>query len=50
VRANPWIELVATEYGGHLGFLGRSPHRLWIDAVIIEWIQTAGVKHGLLRA
>ena len=23
VRSNPWIQLMATEYGGHLGFIGR---------------------------
>ncbi len=28
VRANPWIQLVATEHGGHLGFLGREPEPL----------------------
>ena len=27
VRSNPRIELIATEHGGHLGFLGRRPHR-----------------------
>jgi uncharacterized protein len=38
VKANPHIQLIATEYGGHLGFIGRRPHRLWVDAVIMEWI------------
>ncbi|MEO8591927.1 MAG: alpha/beta fold hydrolase [Candidatus Solibacter sp.] len=40
LRANPWIRLVATEFGGHLGFIGRSPHRLWLDGVIMEWIES----------
>jgi len=39
VRANPLIELRATETGGHLGFLGRLPHRLWLDETILEWMQ-----------
>jgi predicted alpha/beta-fold hydrolase len=39
LRAHPAIELVATEYGGHLGFLGRRPHRFWVDEAIMEWIQ-----------
>jgi hypothetical protein len=39
VRRNRWIELIATEYGGHLGFIGRRPHRLWADAAIMEWIR-----------
>ena len=38
VRSNPRIELLATEHGGHLGFLGRSPERFWADAAIMEWI------------
>jgi len=38
VRANPWIELLATEHGGHLGFLGRRPHRFWLDEAIMEWV------------
>lgn len=42
VRANPWIQLLATRYGGHLGFIGRAPHRLWLDGVIMEWIIGAG--------
>jgi predicted alpha/beta-fold hydrolase len=37
-RRNPRIELVATEHGGHLGFLGRRPHRLWADHAIMYWI------------
>ena len=27
VQSNPRIQLIATEYGGHLGFIGRRPHR-----------------------
>jgi predicted alpha/beta-fold hydrolase len=38
VRSNPWIQLVATEFGGHLGFIGRHPYRLWSDEVIMKWI------------
>ena len=38
VRANPPIMLLATEYGGHLGFLGKSPHRFWADDAVMEWI------------
>lgn len=38
VRGNPWIERLSTEHGGHLGFLGRRPHRFWLDTVIMEWI------------
>ena len=38
VRSNPWIELVAVEHGGHLGFIGRSPNRFWADQAIMKWI------------
>ncbi len=50
VRSNPWIELMATEYGGHLGFIGRAPHRLWSDAVIMEWITGAAIKKSPLES
>jgi predicted alpha/beta-fold hydrolase len=38
-RANAAIQRVITDYGGHLGFLGRHPHRFWLDDAIMEWIQ-----------
>jgi len=38
VRSNPAIEVRATDHGGHLGFLGRRPHRFWLDETILEWI------------
>ena len=42
VRANPRIELVATESGGHLGFLGRGADRFWLDRVVLDWIGRQG--------
>jgi predicted alpha/beta-fold hydrolase len=44
VRENPWIERIATEHGGHLGFLGRHPHRFWLDAAIMEWLAERDVQ------
>jgi predicted alpha/beta-fold hydrolase len=38
IRIHTTVHLVATEYGGHLGFLGRLPHRFWLDDAIMEWI------------
>jgi predicted alpha/beta-fold hydrolase len=35
---NPQIEQCVTDHGGHLGFLGRKPHRFWLDETIMEWI------------
>jgi predicted alpha/beta-fold hydrolase len=36
---NPSIQLVATDHGGHIGFLARGAPRFWADAVAMEWIQ-----------
>jgi predicted alpha/beta-fold hydrolase len=47
VRANPSIEVLATEHGGHLGFIGRWPHRLWADDAIMEWIVTQSATKSL---
>lgn len=44
LRSNPLIELLATEYGGHLGFLGRAPNRFWVDRAIMEWILSRNAK------
>jgi predicted alpha/beta-fold hydrolase len=38
VQHHPTLQLAVTEYGGHLGFLGRKPHRFWLDHAIMEWI------------
>jgi predicted alpha/beta-fold hydrolase len=38
VRSNPCIQVIATRYGGHLGFLERGPHRFWVDRSIMNWI------------
>jgi hypothetical protein len=37
-RSNPYLTLVATEYGGHLGFLQRHGRRFWLDEAVTEWI------------
>jgi len=42
VRTNPFVTLLATPHGGHVGFLGRSPHRFWADAAVIDWIRQIG--------
>jgi hypothetical protein len=44
VRSNSRIELLATEHGGHLGFIGRKPQRFWADQAIIGWIQRKDAK------
>jgi predicted alpha/beta-fold hydrolase len=39
LRNNPNLRLIATDYGGHLGFLQRHGRRFWIDEVVTEWIE-----------
>jgi predicted alpha/beta-fold hydrolase len=39
LRGNPHLTVIATEYGGHLGFLQRHGRRFWIDEVVTEWIE-----------
>jgi hypothetical protein len=36
-RTNPNLELVATDHGGHLGFVARGKERFWLDPVVIGW-------------
>jgi predicted alpha/beta-fold hydrolase len=47
-RQNPCLQLLATENGGHLGFLAKGRPRLWLDHAIMEWIgriEGQGTKH-----
>jgi predicted alpha/beta-fold hydrolase len=50
VKSNPNIELIATEYGGHLGFIGHRPHRFWVDAEIMEWILARSAMKSAVAA
>jgi len=38
VRANRCIRLLTTDHGGHLGFIGETPHRFWANEAIMDWI------------
>ncbi len=37
-ETNPALTLVATERGGHLGFLARGKVRFWLDGYALDWI------------
>lgn len=37
-RTNPYLRLVATEHGGHIGFLHRHAPRFWADEVVLEFL------------
>ncbi len=38
-ETNPALKLVATEYGGHLGFISRRSPRFWLDGFVLDWIE-----------
>lgn len=38
IAANPNLELMATQYGGHLGYLTRSGHRFWLDDAALDFV------------
>jgi uncharacterized protein len=44
---NRYIKHCVTAHGGHLGFLGRQPHRFWLEEAILEWVASQnGVVAG----
>jgi predicted alpha/beta-fold hydrolase len=38
-RTNPNLTLVATDHGGHLGFVSRTTPRFWLDPLILGWTE-----------
>lgn len=47
IRTNPYVRLLATEHGGHLGFLSRTRPRFWIDQAVLEWIESVRAPHEM---
>src|SRR5262249_48235666 len=41
VPDNPAIRLLATEHGGHVAFLSRTPPRFWAAWQVVRFLQTA---------
>jgi len=39
IAANPNLTLIATDYGGHLGFLSKRPPRFWVDHAVLDFIR-----------
>jgi hypothetical protein len=35
---NPHLRLLATDHGGHVGFIARRRPRLWLESVVVEWL------------
>jgi predicted alpha/beta-fold hydrolase len=46
---NPHLRLMASDYGGHLGFLSRRRPRFWVDEVVLEWIEAAARHPALVN-
>jgi predicted alpha/beta-fold hydrolase len=36
---NPHLRLLATEHGGHVGFISRGAPRLWLERILVEWLE-----------
>lgn len=39
-ETNPNLQLIATDHGGHVGFIARGPDRFWVDGQILAWIKS----------
>jgi uncharacterized protein len=39
IASNPCLRLLATEHGGHLGFLNRRAPRFWLDRAAMEFVR-----------
>jgi predicted alpha/beta-fold hydrolase len=44
IASNPNLRLIATEHGGHLGFLSRRAPRFWADEVVMQFVN--GVRES----
>lgn len=53
-RLSPSTQLVVTERGGHLGFIGkaqpRDPDHFWIDWRVLDWVKRCSVVKAQLSA
>jgi hypothetical protein len=46
IAGNPHIRLIATDHGGHVGFIARSQPRFWVDPVIRAWMELVRNKRA----
>ena len=49
-RTNSSLQLLATQYGGHLGFLSKDRPRFWVDVQILEWLNEIGYAAEFARS
>jgi hypothetical protein len=50
ISSNPCLRLIATEHGGHLGFLSRHAPRFWIDEVAIDFFRSVSGEAAAAEA
>jgi predicted alpha/beta-fold hydrolase len=50
IWTNPHLKLVATEAGGHLGFLSRRGPRFWVDEVVVDFITQTVLSANMTEA
>ena len=50
IWTNPYLSLIATEHGGHLGYLSRRGARFWVDEIAIDFMKTAVTAPGARHA
>ncbi len=46
---NPHLRLIATDHGGHVGFISRRQPRFWLDALLLDWIAEISNKRSVAR-
>lgn len=46
VTGNPYIRLIATDHGGHLGFIANAKPRFWLDRAVEGWVASVISAEG----
>ena len=46
IAGNPKIRLIASDHGGHVGFIARNQPRFWVDPIIAEFTCEVRNKQG----
>lgn len=45
-RSNPALQLIAPEFGGHLGFLSKRKPRFWLDGVALDFLEAVPLRNA----